>query len=339
MFYDKTNNVFSISGTTEQATWSEANASGLIGKYTCKQATETGTCTTLYLVESYYNTKIAYVIPLNSNSNYSQFGTLQFNASHNSPSYVGYMYNTRYTYNTKTMTSTETMLSSTSLATTYWYGDSVTWGSPTANSYNLDNPSQVTSTDDYPSLVGKYTFRNTTQTYTSTGVYYIAAVSSSNMYYIYLTDTGNHTLTDFNYTYTYGDSFTDNGNGTYTINNPTTVNRSDWYTSYSSVGAGKYVCKNAVNDTCSELWYTTETSNTSMTYIKVANNYKYAKSFEYRLDPDDNKYKYFLDDATSTTFWNINDSTNKTSLNNAHYTCWNTTGECESISYIYDIKG
>ena len=74
--YDKTNNVFSISGTTEQATWSEANASGLIGKYTCKQATETGTCTTLYLVESYYNTTSAYVIPLNSNSNYSQFGTL-----------------------------------------------------------------------------------------------------------------------------------------------------------------------------------------------------------------------------------------------------------------------
>ena len=66
--YDKTNNVFSISGTTEQATWSEANASGLIGKYTCKQATETGTCATLYLVESYYNTTSAYVIPLNSNS-------------------------------------------------------------------------------------------------------------------------------------------------------------------------------------------------------------------------------------------------------------------------------
>ena len=336
--YDSTNKLFSIAGTTEQATWSEANASGLIGKYTCKQTTEEGTCATLYLIESYYNTSSAYVIPLNSSSNYSQFGTLQFNANYNSPSYVGYMYNTVYPHSFKIMTSGETILSSSSLATTYWYGDNVTWGSPTANGYNLDNPSQVTSTDDYPSLAGKYTFRNTSQTYTNTSVYYIAAVNGSNMYYIELNNTENHTLADFNYTYTYGESFTDNGDGTYTINNPTTINRSDWYTSYSSVGAGKYVCKNATNDTCEELWYTTSTSNTFMTYIKVANNYKYAKGFEYRLDSDDNTYKYFLDDATSTTFFEWND-TNKTSINNAHYTCWNETGECTIISYIYYISG
>ena len=337
--YDKTNNVFSIAGTTEQTTWNATTGPNLIGKYTCRQTTETGTCATLYLVKSYYSTSNALVITLNSSSHYSQFGTLQFNVNYNSPSYVGYMYNTVYPYSAKMMTSSETMLSSSSLATTYWYGDNVTWGSPTVNRYNLGNPSQVTSTDDYPSLVGKYTFRNTSQTYTNTSVYYIAAVNGSTMYYINLTNTGNHTLADFNYTYTYGDSYTDNGNGTYIINNPTTINRSDWYTSYSSVGAGKYVCKNATNNTCSDLWYTTSTSNTSMTYIPVANNYKYAKGFEYRLDPDDNTYKYFLDDSTSTTFWNINDSTNKTNLNNAHYTCWNESGKCTTISYIYYING
>lgn len=336
--YDSTNKVFSMSGTTEQATWNASTGPGLVGKYTCKQTTETGTCATLYLVESYNNASSGYVIPLNSNSNYSQFGALQFNVNYESPADVGYMYNTRYTYNSKIMTNTETMLSSSSLGTTYWYANSATWGSPTANRYNLDNPYQVSSATDYPSLVGKYTFRNTTQTYTNTTVQYIAAVNNTTMYYIQLTNTGNHTLSDFNYTYTYGDSYTDNGNGTYTINNPTTVERKNWYTSYSNVGANKYVCKNATNDTCSDLWYTTATSNTSMTYIKVVNDYKYAKGFTYKLDPDDNTYKYFLNDTTAVSFWNINDSTNKTSLNNAHYTCWNTNGKCTTLSYIYYLN-
>ena len=336
--YDSTNKVFTISGVTEHTNWSMEYPPNLydvdlIGKYTCLLTSENGTCSTLYLVESYYSASSAYVIPLNSNSHYSQFGTLQFNASSNSPSYVGYMYNTVYPYNYKTMTSREIMLSGSTLSTTYWYADSVTWGSPTANRYNLDNSFPISSTDEYPDLVGKYTFRNTTQTYTNTYVYYIAAVDNTTMYYIQLTDTGTHTLADFNYTYTYGESFTDNGDGTYTINNPTTVSRSDWYTSYSNVDAGKYVCKNAVNNTCSDLWYTTATTNTSMTYLICSNNYKYSKGFTW------DGSKYILDNDTSVTFWNINDSTNKTSINNAHYTCWNETGECTTISYIYYISG
>ena len=331
--YDSTAKTFKVSGTTEQTTWNATTGPGLVGKYTCKLTSEDGSCSTLYLVESYYNTTSAYVIPLNSNSNYSQFGTLQFNASYNSPSYVGYMYNTVYPYNSKTMTSSETMLSSSSLATTYWYAHDAVWGNPTASRYNLDSPYQVSATTDYPNLVGEYTFRNATQTYTNTSVYYIAAVNNTTMYYIQLQNSTNHNLADYNYTYTYGDSYTDNGDGTYTIDSPTTVNRSDWYTSYSNVGANKYVCKNAVNDTCSELWYTISTSSTSMTYIKVANNYKYAKGFTW------DGSKYVLDNDASTSFWNINDSTNKTSINNAHYTCWNETGECTTISYIYYISG
>ena len=337
--YDSTNNVFSIAGTTEQTTWNATTGPSLVGKYTCRQTTVAGTCSTLYLIESYYNASSAYVILLNTNSHYSQFGRLEFNVNNMSPADVGYMYNTRYTSNTKTMTNSETMLQSTSLSTSYWYANTVTWGSPTANRYNLDSPYQVSATSDYPNLVGEYTFRSATQTHTNTSVYYIAAVNGSNMYYIQLTDSGNHTLSDFNYTYTYGTSYTDNGNGTYTIDNPTTINRADWYTGYSSVGTGKYVCKNATNNTCTDLWYTTSTNTTSMTYIKVSNNYKYAKSFDYRLDPDDNTYKYFLDDSTTINFWNIDDSSNKTNLNNAHYTCWNNSGECTTISYIYYLNG
>jgi hypothetical protein len=242
------------------------------------------------------------------------------------------MYNAVYPYQYKSA-SDETMFYSRSLSTNWWYANNVIWGSPKADSYNLDNPYQVSTTADYPSLVGKYTFGNSIQTYTTSYVDYIAVVNNTTMYYIELNNTGNHTLADFNHTYTYGDSYTDNGNGTYTINNPTTIHRSDWYTSYSNVGTGKYVCKNATNNTCSELWYTTSTGTTSMSYIKVADTYKYAKGFTW------DGSKYVLDNNTSVSFWNYTDSTNQTSLNNAHYTCWNTTGECESISYIYYISG
>ena len=325
--YDSTNSVFSLDGTVTTGTIQT-------GQYTCRQTTSTGTCATLYLVDTLSSGTTYYVLPLNGNSNYSQFGALQFNVNDKSPADFGYMYNTRYANNSKSA-STEIMLSSNSLYTSYWYANSAIWGTPTAYSYNLVDAYRVSATTEYPNLVGKYTFRNATQTYTNTSVYYIAAVNNTTYYYIQL---GNETgttndLSYYNYQYTYGDSYTDNGNGTYTINSPTTVNRSDWYTSYSNVGAGKYVCKNAVNNTCSELWYTTATSNTSMTYIKVANNYKYSKGFNW------DGSKYVLDNDTSTSFWNINDSTNKTSINNAHYTCWNDTGECTTISYIYYIIG
>ena len=327
--YDSTNNVFSLSGTTEQATWNATTGPNLIGKYTCKSTSESDTCATLYLVESYVDSSKANVIPLNSNSNYSQFGTLQFNVNHHSPSDVGYMYNTVYPSNTKTMTTIESVLSSSSIAVNHWYADSVTWGNPTANKYNLDNPYQISSTTDYSELVGKYTFRNATETYTNTSVYYIVAVNNVTMYYIELGNSGNHTLSDFNYTYTYGDSFTDNGNGTYTINSPSTINRSDWYTSYSNIVANKYLCKNAVNNTCSDLLYTTASSNTSLTYIKMANNYKYAKSFTW------DGSKYILDDSNAIRIWNFYNNADRILLNNAHYTCFNDTGECTTIDYVF----
>ena len=132
--YDSTAKTFKVSGTTEQTMWNESNGPGLVGKYTCKLTSEDGTCATLYLVESYYNTSSAYVIPLNSNSEYSQFGTLQFNASYNSPAYVGYMYGDVYAYSStngttsQSFTTTQTMLQSTSLETSYWYADSIDYG-------------------------------------------------------------------------------------------------------------------------------------------------------------------------------------------------------------------
>ena len=94
--YDKTTKTFTLAGDLTQETWSLSTYPNLVGKYTCESTTENGSCSTLYLVESYNNSTSGYVIPFNFNSHYSQIGKLQFNTNIYSPAYVGYMYNTGY---------------------------------------------------------------------------------------------------------------------------------------------------------------------------------------------------------------------------------------------------
>ena len=325
--YDSIAKSFSLTGTV---TTGEIKT----GQYTCKQNSADARCTTLYYIDSLYYGTTYYVLPLNTKSHYSQFGTLQFNQHYDSPAGVGYMYNTLYTSQNKTITLTEDVLSSTSLSTDYWYADEMEYD-PDTRKYLLVNPYKVSSTSDYAILVGKYTLGNTTETYTALSVDYIVAVNDSTVYYVSLTN--GFDLSYFNNTYTYGDSYTDNGDGTYTINSPTTIERKDWYASNSTL-KNKYVCKKATNNVCSDLWYTTSTSNTSMQYLKVT-SLKYAKDFEYKIDLDDGTYKYFLNDDSTVSFWNMADSTNQKSLNNAHYTCFNTTGKCTEISYIFHLDG
>ena len=159
--YDPITKEFSLSGDIEQNKWDNNTASSIIGKYTCKSATEGGTCSTLYLIESYKSSSAAYVIPLNSNSVYSQFGKLQFNEVYYSPAGVGYMYGTPYTSSTtdatktETFTKTETLLSNSSLNTTYYYSDTIDYGTQNSGEYTLINPYLISSTDDYPNLIGK----------------------------------------------------------------------------------------------------------------------------------------------------------------------------------------
>ncbi len=321
--YDSTTKSFTLAGTI---TTGEIK----VGQYTCKQTSADATCATLYYVDTLSRGTSYYVIPLNTNSHYSQFGTLQFNKQRDSLADVGYMYNTRYISQTKG-TPLEFVLSTSSLSTNYWYADEVSYDL-TEGLYSLVNPYKISSTEDYSNLFGKYTFKSSAETYTNEYVYYITSVSinSESMDYINLDSGYDYS----NCTITYGDSYTKNEDGTYTINTPTTFKKKDWLTNYSDVSK-KYVCKNTTNATCSDLRYITSTSTNTMGYIESANTYKYAKDFEYKIDPEDGTYKYFLNDDNAVTFWDTSDSTNKTSLNNAHYTCFNQTGKCTEISYIY----
>ena len=59
--------------------------------------------------------------------------------------------------------------------------------------------------------------------------------------------------------------------------------------------------------------------------------FKYAKTFTW------DGSKYILDEDTSVMVPNVTYTENIQKLYNAHYTCWNTSGECTRIFYIYFI--
>ena len=209
-----------------------------------------------------------------------------------------------------------------------------------ANRYNLVNPTQIGSTSNYNNLKGKYTFLSSSQNYAAYSAYYISGAHTSAIYYITLTS--GHDLAYYNYAYTYGDSYTKNADGTYTITNtdgtnPKVIYRSDWYSDYTKL-RNKYVCKNAINNTCSEAWYVTGAVLNEFYYVKAGESYKFAKDFEYKLDPNDGTYKYYLTDDNngSVTFWNIYE--NRNNLYTYHYTCWNESGVCTQVSYVYSLS-
>ena len=316
--YDKTNNAFSLDGTVTTGTIQS-------GQYTCKQTTSTGTCATLYLVDTLSSGTTYYVLPLNGNSNYSQFGTLQFNSGSSSPAYVGYMYNIRYTYNTKQPTDTN-VLTRTSMTngTSYYYGTDVTYDT-TTNQYTLTGTTQNTWTNTYSSSGGLYTCRSATATSCST-VYYIAGGASSYMYGFSMT--GGNLLNYYNTNIVLGTGYTES-NGTYTLSGTSTITKADWFSNYASY-KNYYTC-GSDSITCTNMKYLTYTSNYYYCALSLSNNYIYAKNFTY----NNGTGTYTLGSDRIQT-WNMTDS-DKSNLSTHHYTCFNDTGECTTLSYVYYV--
>ncbi len=247
-----------------------------------------------------------------------------FNKNSSSPADVGYMNNTKYTYNEKYMTSGKTILNNSSMSTStsynYYYSDSYTWD---GSSYILETPEQLAWSDNYTNLVGKYTCRSTSNTGTCSSLYYIANTTSSRMYYLELLK--GKTIKDE--TITFSDNINDNGDGTYTLSNPVTIEKKDWYTNYGNY-KNYYTCgSNEVTCSTSNIKYITSTSNTSMTYILGSNWNKYGNSFTW--------------DGTNYTLVDTIDVINLSQsgvLNNNHYTCFNSSGVCSELNYIYYIS-
>ena len=319
--YDSTNKVFSVSGTTEQTTWNETTSQGLIGKYTCKKTSVDGTCATLYLVESYNNTTTAYVIPLNSNSDYSQFGKLQFNEGYDSPSQVGYMYNDNYQFDKKYASRVDLFEKSfLNNLINYYYGSDISYDSST-NKYTLLNTTQEKWGNMYSSSGGLYTCKSSTETTCST-VYYIAGGDSSNSMYGYSLTGGNI----YHKNIVLGSDYTES-NGIYSLTETITISEVDWFNNYNSYKY-YYTCGNDTT-TCTNMQYLTATFNYYYYSLFLSDNYIYASVFTYNSETG----VYTLGNDRIQT-WNLTDDI-LNNLSTHHYTCFNDTGECTTISYVY----
>ena len=316
--YDSDNNTFKLSGSITHGTWNDTNYQNYLSKYTCLSDNEQDTCQTLYYVDEYNSSSSAKCFEFGENNDYNTIGNIT-GVPDDSLAYLGYMYNDVYKSNYELIsTNILDMLLSTDINSNYYYGDSIT-------NNTLDNPFTVTN-NEYNNIIGKYTYFNEDNSYESEYPYYIVGVDNNKIYYLNAFNNTNPRYDDN--TYKFGDSITDNGNGTYTISgNIVTTKLTDWLNDYSSV-VDKYTC-NSDNLTCTSPYYVTKTNQNSFEYYSLDKNYKYGNSFSY----DTNTNMYTLTNTVS--FYDLYD--NYTELGNHHYTCFNTSGTCSEISYIYEF--
>lgn len=251
----------------------------------------------------------------------TQIATSAFNSSFSSPADVGYMYGTRYASSSYSSTISINVLnkSTTGSSSNYYYGDSITYSNGT---YTLQNAEQKSWSDNYGILTGYYTCRSTSSTCST--VYYIAGATSGYQYNVSLSGG----VTDPNtQTITLGKGVSDNNEGTYTLTDTVTLKKADWYTNY---GAYKnyYACKDLTSTTCTEMYPVATTNNYQIAYDRTFN-------FIYGNDVAWDGTKYTLTDTyTSASVW----STDRTmAAKKYHYTCFNTTGECTDVYYIYNF--
>ena len=172
---------------------------------------------------------------------------------------------------------------------------------------------------------------------------------------------------DMSEKYKYGSSFTYNtSNNTFTLVD--TFDSTSWYDTYRNI-LGKFTCKsNSV--TCTTLYQINGYGGDKDTYLstyKIDNTYPefigtssfnanyrspamagYMFNYSYNYNkryPGTNSYKFgktFTYNSStnqytlSSTTRTISDwSTGYNKINDTHYTCWNTTGVCSDISFVY----
>ena len=239
-----------------------------------------------------------------------------------SPADVGYMSGTRYTekeYKDKTVR----ILNEYNISggTSYYYGDSITYSDGV---YTLNNSFQkawYNSNQITSELTGTYTCRSNIDITCST-VYYVVRFSGSYQVVLPLSDGVTDPATQ---TITFGKGVNDNGDGTYSLTGVVFLEKTAWALNRSKFD-GYYICDDLVSTTCDRKYLITGTTSNWFTYDNTFN-------FVYGNDVVWDGTKYILTDTfTSTNFWAKD---RKEIAKKYHYTCFNTTGECTKLYYIY----
>ena len=254
---------------------------------------------------------------INTGTN-SQIGKSKFNTDSKSPADVGYMYGTRYAYSSYMSSPSVDILSKSwiSSSSNFYYGDSITYSN---GIYTLSNATQKIWSNNYKDLVGYYTCRSNSATCST--VYYISGADGGNQYVLSLSSGVTDLTTQ---TMTLSKEMSDNGDGTYSLSSPVTVEKKDWFTIYSTY-SGYYICSDLISTTCNEKIPIISTNNYQLTY-DAAFNYVYGNDISW------DGTKYILKDTFTST--NTYSTDMSTIAKKYHYTCLNTTGECTNVYYV-----
>jgi hypothetical protein len=144
------------------------------------------------------------------------------------------------------------------------------------------------------------------------------------MYYIQIEN--GKTVSDKEKVFTFGEGFSDNGDGTYNIEDPFEIKESEWGTRYSEV-TGKFTCGTGTL-LCSNPRYIVGVTNNSYDYISATEKLVIAKTYE----------GYTLQDTVTVRLYEL--LSDPETYDEYRYTCGNlmTTCTAENFSYIVSYE-
>lgn len=322
--YDESNNRFELTGIKTMAKWGEDPDSEMIGKYTCESSDIDATCTTMYFIESASSdVEYANVLPMQADIPYYSIAKTQFNMNSFPLSSMGYMRGSDiegHSHNLQTLSRRDSarIMPSTSLNTSFWFGDDIYYNTETRK-YELVNPFQISSNTEYADVIGKYTFRNSSEDYNNNVVYYIVSADRWTMYYMQLQN--GETVEGKEKKYIFGNSLVDHGDGTYEVQDTFEIKDSEWGTRYNEA-TGKFVC--GVGTTlCSNPRYVTAGYAYYYEYISASEKILVAKSHD----------GYNLQDYIAVYVYEL--LINSSQYLEYKYSCGNLMSTCTEQNFIY----
>ncbi|MBR6949312.1 MAG: hypothetical protein IKH54_03905 [Bacilli bacterium] len=328
--YDSANEEFTLEGTTTQLTWSDSTYEQLVGKYTClSTASPSDTCSPIYYINDYSTETQANVIPIEPRKHYSLVGDTVFNYdATSSPSINGYKFGKQYKrtvsiswYHTTYLdVPGEIYLNNSSFNNNYYFANSVTYDSNTKK-YTLVDPYLFTG-EDYSVLSGKYTLFNNSPTYSSKFLYHVGGKKGESIYTKLYKETP---VADIKGNY-FGTTITNNGNGTYTLNNAINVLSNEWFNNYENYEK-TFTCENG-STTCENPKFITNTNIYSYEEIDANEEIVIGKN------------KNGLNLTNTITIKKYELILNKEDYEDYKYTCGNDSSICtdNNLKYILEVN-
>ena len=350
--FDEETHQFELAGNVIQAIITEDTADDFIGMFTCRSNTNSS-CSYLYRITSKKNEHYVNATELYYSSYIYQsigYGYIADSVAQYSMAAGSYMYgDIVYGYSSYDASSNLSFGSSATLIekmrfdSSYYVSDEIEKSYTSGNTqyYRLKNPVSMSNFSSPTQLIGKYwvTYKNNSFAHPDV----IADIDDYNFYYLkyYSSENDINGNTIYHY-YDYnvlkiGDSITDNGDGTYTLNNVVEVSFHSFMPNRNNY-IGKYICKDG-ETTCDNPWkinsyYCYECDGTYAAQYGSRISVYYKDANENILIAKNRNGNQLIDTLVVNKYDLIDNMSNYSEY---HYTCGNLLSTCndDNIRIFY----